>query len=126
MTNTYSAQNVAAYFIYEMNELKSFINNEVLQYMLARVNEAWQKRFGQSAFKEEVATACDVTVKIVHDAYVELGESHITEPAKEWDLPYGTFQLVYRSFAVPAFTAEEQSIVQNVVRQFRLLTAQAV
>ena len=126
MTNKYSAQNIAAYCIYEVNELKSFINNEVLQYMLADVDAAWHKYFGQSAFTEEVAVSCDYTIKTVFDAYAELGEQHIEAPAKEWDLPYGTFQLVYRPFAVPAFTADEEHIVRNVIRHYRLFATQAV
>lgn len=122
MANKYSAQNIAAYFINEMNERQAFINNEVLQYMLAELNAAWTKQFGQSAFIEEVAApACHYTVKDVFEAYAEAGTAHIAAPAKEWTLPYGTFQLVYRTIREPKFTADEQRLVSHIARQHRLL-----
>ncbi|MEE1131660.1 MAG: hypothetical protein UHX00_08600 [Caryophanon sp.] len=122
MANKYSAQNIAAYFIYEMNERQAFINNEVLQHMLAQLNRVWTKHFGQSAFIEEVASpACHYSVEDVYNTYAEAESAHIDAPAKEWTLPYGKFQLVYRTIPAPKFTADELRIVSHVARQHRLL-----
>lgn len=121
MGNIYSAQNISAYFIYELNEQGVFINSEALQHLLAKVDRDWKSRFGHSAFSEKVAslTTSKYVVKEVYDAYKEFGERHLHIPAKEWYLEYGKFQLVHRPYGVPAFTADELMLINNIMVKYR-------
>ena len=59
------------------------------------------------------------TVKEVFEAYEQYGVSHISLPATEFYLKYGTFQLVERTYAIPNFTEEEISLVQQALAQYR-------
>ena len=121
MGNVYSAQNVAAYFVYELNEVHTFVNQISIQHLLGQVNAMWKKAFGHSAFSE-VTHDLEVTgyaVKEVYDAYKEHGTNHLAEPAKEWYLKYGEFQLVYRTYGVPSFTKKEEKIVKKVLDAYR-------
>ncbi len=124
MGNIYSAQNVAAYFIYGLNEKGAFINSFSLQRLLAEVDSLWQKVFGHTGFKEETSlnSTNNYYVKDVFEAYEESGNDHITIPAKEWHLVYGQFQLVHRTYGVPAFTAKEMLIVNSVMNKYRKIT----
>lgn len=120
MGNVYSAQNVAAHFIYALNEANIFVNETEIQHLLADVDVMWQKVFGRCAYREATTNFAEgYYVKEVHDAYVEHGEAHIAEPAKEWHLPYGDFQLILRPYGVPAFTAVEERIVNHVLRRYQ-------
>ena len=121
MGNIYSAQNIAAYFIYELNEKGAFINSFSLQRLLAVVDTLWFKTFGHSAFKEETASFIESNyyVKEIFEAYKEFGDQHLTLPAKEWHLEYGQFQLVHRTYGVPVFTTKEMLIVNGVLNKFR-------
>lgn len=120
MGNIYSAQNIAAYFIYELNEKGAFINSHSLQRLLAVVDKLWYKTFGHSAFKEETASFSESNyyVKDIYEAYEEFGNQHLTLPAKEWHLEYGQFQLVQRTYGVPVFTSKEALIVNSVLNKF--------
>lgn len=116
MGNIYSAQNIASYLIYELNDSYSFVNANALQYLLAEVDYKWQVTFGHSAYSEQVHTLKDgYTVKEVYDAYAEHGLEHIATPAKEYFLPYGQFQLIERPYAVPNLTLQEQNIITSVI-----------
>ena len=121
MGNIYSAQNVAAYAIYELNSVKEFVNACSIQRILADVDNMWHKVFGHSAFSE---TTHDLKtegyiVKEVANEYKEHGSAHLLEPAKEWYLKYGTFQLIKRPYAVPNFTAKEEIILKKVLASYR-------
>jgi len=124
MGNIYSAQNIAAFFIYELNEKEAFINSFSLQRLLAVVDKLWYQTYGHSAFKEETANFSEANyyVKDVFEAYKEFGDQHLSLPAKEWHLEYGQFQLVHRTYAVPAFTNKETLLVNSVVNKFRKMT----
>ena len=120
MGNVYSAQNIASYLIYELNEGHVFVNNMSIQNMLASVESKWQQTFGHSAFEENVyAKEEGYTVKEVFEAYEEYGTSHIPLPATEFYLKYGTFQLVERTYAIPNFTQDEIGLVQQAITQSR-------
>ena len=128
MGKVYSAQNVAAYVIYELNEVKEFVNACSIQQILADVNTMWQNVFGHVAFSEtthDLQTAGYI-VKEVADEYQELGTAHIVEPAKEWFLKYGEFQLVQRPYAVPNFSAIEAIVMRKILAAYRLRTYNAV
>ena len=122
MGNIYSAQNVTAYVIYEFNDAKEFLNACGIQQILADVNLMWHKVFGHSAFSEQThdLKSTGYTVKEIADEYKEHGSAHLIEPAKEWFLKYGEFQLVRRPYAVPNFTAKEEIILKRVLAAFRL------
>ena len=122
MGNIYSAHNVAAYAIYELNDTKEFVNACGIQQILADVNLMWHQVFGHSAFSEPThdLKLTGYTVKEVADEYKEYGSAHLIEPAKEWFLKYGEFQLVKRPYAVPNFTAKEEIILKRVLAAFRL------
>lgn len=124
MGNIYSAQNIAAYFIYELNEKGAFINAFSLQRILAEVDSLWKKVFGHTAFKEETLldSKNNYYVKEVFEAYQEFENQHLTIPAKEWHLEYGQFQLVHRTYGVPAFTAKEMLLVNSVMNKYRKIT----
>ena len=124
MGNIYSAQNIAAYFIYELNEKGAFINSFSLQRLLAVVDNLWHKTFGHTAFKEETTSFSEnkYYVKDVFEAYEALGDQHLSLPAKEWHLEYGQFQLVQRTYGVPIFTTKEMLIVNGVLNKFRKIT----
>ena len=121
MGNVYSAQHVAAYFVYELNEVHSFVNQISIQHLLGQVDAMWKKAFGHSAFSEIThdLEATSYIVKEVYDAYKENGTNHIEEPAKEWYLKYGEFQLVYRTYGIPPFTQKEEIIVKKVLDRYR-------
>ncbi|KOY84102.1 hypothetical protein I6G82_16510 [Lysinibacillus macroides] len=120
MGNTYSAQNIASYFIYELNEGHVFVNNKAIQHLLASVEKQWQQAFGHTAFHEQTyAQEEGYIVKEVFEAYQVYGVSHISLPATEYFLKYGAFQLVERTYAVPNFTEEEKDLVQQVLTQYR-------
>ncbi|MGE7696221.1 hypothetical protein ACQKNC_19280 [Lysinibacillus sp. NPDC094177] len=120
MGNVYSAQNIASYLIYELNEGHVFVNNMSIQNILASVERKWQEIFGHSTFKEIVyAKEEGYTVKEVFEAYESYGANHIPLPATEYYLKYGTFQLVERTYAIPNFTQEEIGLVQQALTQYR-------
>ncbi|KYG90075.1 hypothetical protein A0U40_07485 [[Bacillus] sp. KCTC 13219] len=120
MGRTYSAQNIASYIVYELNETYTFINSQAIQLLLANVEMMWMKVFGHSAFSESTYDLLNgYIVKEVYDAYIEHGNDHIKLPAKEWFLRYGEFQLVHRTYAVPAFTALEEKIMQSILENYR-------
>lgn len=119
MGNIYSAQNIVSYLIYELNEGYVFVNNKSIQHLLTSVERKWQEVFGHTAFQERVFTEEDFTVKEVFEAYEQYGVSHISLPATEFYLKYGTFQLVERTYAIPNFTEEEISLVQQALAQYR-------
>ncbi|MFF5997025.1 hypothetical protein AAGS61_20165 [Lysinibacillus sp. KU-BSD001] len=121
MGNVYSAQNVAAYVVYELNEVHAFVNQISIQYLLERVDAMWKKAFGHSAFSEAThdLETTGYIVKEVYDAYQEYGTNHISLPAKEWFLKFGEFQLVHRTYGVPPFTKKEEIIVKKVLDRYR-------
>lgn len=120
MSNVYSAQNVAAYLIYELNDVHAFINSIAIQHLLADVNSMWQKVFGHCAFSEATHFLENGhVVKEVAEAYEELDNGHISEPAKEWYLKYGEFQLILRPYGIPAYTAKEQLVMSKVIDRYR-------
>ncbi|KAB0441085.1 hypothetical protein [Lysinibacillus fusiformis] len=120
MGNLYSAQNIASYLIYELNEGHVFVNNQSIQHILTLVECKWQQIFGHSAYQEQVCTDdIGYTIKEVYEAYEKYGVRHIQLPATEFYLKYGTFQLVERTYAIPNFTEEEISIVQQALTQYR-------
>lgn len=121
MGNVYSAQNFAAYFIYELNEKQSFVNAMTIQHLLAEVEEVWQSMYGHSAFTESKFSLREkgYVVKEVFEAYKEHRSEHITHPAKEWYLPYGQFQLIYRAYGVPPLTSKEEKIIQNLLNKYQ-------
>ena len=121
MGNVYSAQHVAAYFIYELNEVHTFVNQISIQHLLGQFNAIWKKAFGHDAFLEETynLTSAEYIVKEVYDAYKELGTDHILLPAKEWYLKYGEFQLVHRTYGIPPFTQKEEMIARKVLDRYR-------
>ena len=120
MGNVYSAQNFAAYFIYELNEANICINETEIQHLLADVDVMWQKVFGRVAYREATANIAEgYYVKEVFEEYKQFGKAHITEPAKEWYLPYGEFQLILRPYGIPAFTAVEERIVNHVLHRYQ-------
>ena len=128
MGKVYSAQNIAAYVIYELNEAKEFVNACSIQQILADVNNMWQSVFGHQAFSE---TAHDLkkdgyVVKEVADEYKQYGTAHVLAPAKEWFLKYGEFQLVQRPYAVPNFSAKEEIVMKKILTAYRLRTYNAV
>lgn len=119
MGNVYSAQNVASYLIYELNESNEFVNCMSIQHILATVETRWQQAFGHTAFKEAVQINEEAyIVKEVYDAYAAHTDHHIALPATEVYLKYGTFQLVERTYAVPNFTHIEEKIVQEALAEY--------
>ena len=72
MGNVYSAQHVAAYIVYELNDVQEFVNQLSIQRLLADVEAMWQKVYGHCAFSEATHTLeKGYTVKEVFDAYKE-------------------------------------------------------
>lgn len=121
MGNVYSAQNIASYLIYELNEVNSFVNANALQFLLAEIEYKWQIIFGHSAYSEQVHDLKNgYVVKEVYDAYLENGFNHIVEPAKDYFLPYGQFQLIERPYAVPILTAQEQRVIETIILGYQL------
>ncbi|MFC5543369.1 MAG: hypothetical protein C0P75_004755 [Bacilli bacterium] len=121
MSKVYSAQNFAAYIIYELNETNTFVNAKALQHLLEIVDRRWESVFGYRPYKEQTYSLLthDYVVKEVYDEYKEFGEQHISEPAKEWYLKYGDFQLIRRPYGVPDFTAEEEELMRKILVQYR-------
>ena len=124
MANTYSAQNVASFFVYELNEAYLFINSISIQQLLQQVDKKWMQLFGHSAYleKSHCMDTSGYYIKEVYEAYSEYGNKHISLPAREWFLKYGEFQLIYRTYGVPAFTEEEFQIIMEVVDNYRTTT----
>lgn len=122
MGKVYSAQNVTAYIIYELNEIKEFVNACSIQQILADVNAMWHNVFGHAAFSETAHDFHKVgyTVQEVADEYKEHGSAHLLEPAKEWFLKYGEFQLVQRPYAVPNYTAKEEIVMNKILAAYRV------
>ncbi|ATP38816.1 hypothetical protein CSE16_01625 [Solibacillus sp. R5-41] len=122
MGNVYSAQNVAAYIIYELNDLKKFVNAMTIQEILADVELMWQKVFGHCAFSETTyhLSKSGYVVKEIAVEYKEHGVAHILVPAKEWYLKYGEFQLVQRPFAIPNYTVKEQLLMKKIISIYHL------
>ena len=122
MGNVYSAQNVAAYIIYELNDLERFVNAMTIQEILADVDMMWQKVFGYCAFSETTHYLSEVgyTVKEVAESYKEFDAAQLLEPAKEWFLKYGEFQLVHRPYAIPNYTAKEQLLMKKIINVYHL------
>lgn len=121
MGNIYSAQNIASYLIYELNDAYSFVNASALQYLLAEVEYKWQTTFGHSAFSEQVSDLKNgYTVKEVHQAYAVNGFNHIIEPAKDYFLEYGQFQLIERPYAIPSLTSQEAQLINSIIQQYQL------
>lgn len=120
MGKIYSAQNVVSYFIYELNDLHTFINAASIQHLLAEVELEWQKVYGHSAFSEKTYSLASegYIVKEVYDAYKENEDNHITLPAKEWFLKFGEFQLVHRTYGIPNFTEEEEKRVKSILNKY--------
>lgn len=122
MGNVYSAQNVASYFIYELNESHEFVNNISIQSLLSIVEKKWHQTFGHTAFKETVhMKEGSYAVREVFESYQAYGTYHISLPATEYYLRYGTFQLVERTYAIPNFTQEEEILVQVALAHYRYL-----
>ena len=121
MGNIYSAHNIAAYFIYELNDQHIFVNSDALQHLLADVASVWNKIYGHNAFSEQVNSIAQngYIVKEVKDAYETYGTNHIEEPAKDWELEFGKFQLVYRPYGVPRFTVEEEKIMKDIINKYK-------
>lgn len=120
MGNVYSAQNVASYLIYELNESNEFVNCMSIQHLLATIEIRWQQVFGHTAFKEAVqVNEKGSIIKEVYDAYEVHADHHIELPATEIYLKYGTFQLVERTYAVPNFAHVEENIVQEALAEYR-------
>ncbi|WP_332647760.1 hypothetical protein [Lysinibacillus sp. 54212] len=128
MGNVYSAQNITAYFVYELNEVETFINQKVIQNLLAAVDTMWKKTFGHSAFSEEThdLASTGYVVNEVYEAYREHGGDHIVMPAKEWYLAYGQFQLVHRTYGIPAFTKKEEIIVRKIMDRYRAISSKKI
>ncbi|QBK24664.1 hypothetical protein [Ureibacillus thermophilus] len=121
MSKVYSAQNFAAYIIYELNETNTFVNAKALQHLLEVVKRCWENVFGSNPYREESYSMLthDYVVKEVYEAYKEFGEQHISKPANEWYLKYGEFQLILRPYAVPAFSKEEEKLMRKILNQYR-------
>lgn len=120
MGNVYCAQNITAYFIYELNESHHFVNNLSIQNLLSTVDMKWQQTFGHSAFNEIVYVKEEgYIVKEVFEEYKAHGTGHIALPATEYYLQYGSFQLIERTYAVPNFTQQEVELVQSALAQYR-------
>jgi len=120
MGNVYNAHNVASYFIYELNELHTFINCTSLQHLLNEVDNKWGQIFGHSIYSEHAHSlnSDENAINEVLEAYQEHGDHHITLPAKEWHLEYGKFQLVYRTYGVPNFTEDELKIINEIIIRY--------
>lgn len=127
MANVYSAQNVASFFIYELNEVYLFVNSFSIQQLLEQVDRKWKQSFGHSAYieKSHCMDTSGYYVREVYETYSEYGNKHISLPASEWFLKYGEFQLIYRTYGVPAFTEEEKQIIIEVVDNYRTTTFDA-
>lgn len=121
MKKVYSAQNFAAYVIYELNETNTFVNAKSLQYLLNLIKKHWESVFGVSPYREQTYSLSinGYVVKEVYEAYKEFGEQHISEPAKEWHLKYGEFQLIRRPYGVPAFSTEEEQLMKKILTQYQ-------
>ena len=121
MGKVYSAQNVAAYIIYELNEVKEYINACAIQQILADVNVMWQKVFGHSAFSEQTHNleTTGYVIKEVDEEYNIHGSAHILTPAREWFLKYGEFQLVQRPYAVPNYSVKEELVMTKILNAHR-------
>lgn len=128
MGKVYSAQNVAAYIIYELNDAKEFVNACNIQKILADVNTMWHKVFGYCAFSETThdLKCSGYTVKEVAEEYKLQGSAHILEPAKEWFLKYGEFQLVQRPYAIPNYSAKEEILMKKILTAYLVRSYKSV
>lgn len=122
MEKKYSAQNIAAFIIYELNDSNVFVNANTLQILLHLVNEKWIQVFGSSPYSEQSYSLHEsgYIIKEVFDAYKEFGDEPLTAPAKEWILKYGQFQFIVRSYGIPPFNEQEEKLVNEVLHQYRL------
>ncbi len=118
MGSVYSAQNVAAYLIYELKEQAYFLNQRELQQLLANVDSMWNKVFGHCAFTEATQTDSQYYVREVFESYNEQDKHIIEEPAREWFLQYGCFQLEYRPYGVPAYSQIETILMEKIIKNF--------
>lgn len=120
MGNVYSAQNVAAFIVYELNDVHTFVNQLAIHHLLADIEKMWQKVFGHCAFSESThSLESGYVVKEVFDAYKEYGNNHIPTPAKEWFLKYGEFQLILRPYGIPSYTVEELKIMRAILDSYQ-------
>ena len=118
MGSVYSAQNVAAYLIYELKEQTYFLNQTQLQQLLANVDSMWNKVFGHCAFTEATQTDSHYYVREVFESYNEQENRIIEEPAREWFLQYGCFQLEYRPYCVPVYSQIETILMEKILKNF--------
>ena len=119
MGKGYSAQNIASFLIYELTEKSYKPTKMQLQQLLRIVDLNWMSIFGHSAFHEKKHSNENYYIYEVYQTYEEQFQSdYITEPAREWFLPYGQFQLIYRPFAVPAFSPLEKIVMQKIIQKF--------
>ena len=117
MGNVYSAHNIAAYFIEELNGMNKFINERTLQQLLAETDAMWQKAFGHCAYHEQASPNQNTYIGSIQREYNHHGQNHIQSPELEWYLPYGSFQLVRRPYEIIEFTSKERIILYKVIAQ---------
>ena len=119
MGNVYSAQNIASYLIFELKERSFTLTKQQLQSLLRTVDMNWMNIFGNRACQEKPHTNEIFYIEEVYSTYNEqFKQNQITEPAKEWFLSYGQFQLVYQAYKVPAFSQLEKFVIQQVLENF--------
>lgn len=118
MEKIYRANHVAAYCIYELKDQSFFINSKQLQHLLRVVDLTWKKIFGHGAFREETHPHADYYVHEVYMDYKENEYQVITEPAREWYLPYGKFQLCYRPYGVPPYSPFESVVMKKILKEY--------
>lgn len=119
MNNRYSAQHVSAYIIFELQDHSIRLNQRSLQKLLKQVDQIWRKVFKTCAFKESVYAHSDIYIKEVFDVYTEqFGNGPIQEPAREWYLPYGQFQLHYRPYGIPPYSPLEKTVMKKILSDY--------
>ena len=119
MGNVYSAQNIASYLIFELKEYSYTLTKQQLQSLLQTVDMNWMNIFGNRAYHEKPHTNEAYYIEEVYITYNEqFKQNEITEPAKEWYLSYGQFQLVYQAYKVPAFSQLEKFIMHQIIESF--------
>ena len=115
MGNVYSAHNVAAYLIEELNRMQKCMNATTLQHLLANIDAAWVQTFGHRAFSEPATPTKTTYIQSVHMEYKQYGQQPITTPELEWHLPYGAFQFILRPYNDLNLTTKEQIIMHKVI-----------
>ena len=119
MGNVYSAQNIASYLIFELKEYSYTLTKQQLQSLLQTVDMKWMTIFGNRACQEKPHANEMYYIEEVYATYNEqFKQNEITEPAKEWYLSYGQFQLVYQAYKVPAFSQLEKYIMNQIIESF--------